>query len=281
MGKRIKIAAAVIGALIAIVGVAVWAGRLVSDRRIDAEVDELLAAIPANPPAVVSEEDLAGLPEPVQRWLRWSQIVGKEYPQTVRLEQEGDFRLGEERGWMSYDAVQYYTTEPPGYVWSVSMRMAPLVTITGRDQYMDGEGSIRMSILSLIPVANDSGGGLNQGSLLRYLNETMWFPAAVISPYITWDPVDDHSATATMSFGGVTASATFIFDDDGRLTNMTADRYNDDRDDILPWSTPILAYGEFEGVRVPTEGTGVWHYDTGDFTYIRLTITDIDYNPER
>jgi hypothetical protein len=30
----------------------------------------------------VTGEDLAGLPEPVQRWLRWSNVVGRPYPVT-------------------------------------------------------------------------------------------------------------------------------------------------------------------------------------------------------
>jgi hypothetical protein len=156
------------------------------------------------------------------------------------------------------------------------------VPVAGRDRYAGGEGSITMRLLSLIPVAGKRGGDLNQGALLRYLNETMWFPAAAISPYITWAERDANSAVATMSYGGVTASATFSFDDEGRLTTMTADRYNDAKGQFLPWSTPISAYGEFDGVRVPVAGEGVWEYDSGDFSYIRLRITEVEYNrPER
>jgi hypothetical protein len=98
-----------------------------------------------------------------------------------------------------------------------------------------------------------------------------------LSPYITWEGIDASSATATMSYGGVTASATFVFDRQGRLTDMTADRYNDTKGRLLPWSTPISSYGEFAGVRVPAEGQGRWKYESGDFTYIRLRVTDIEY----
>jgi hypothetical protein len=135
---------------------------------------------------LVTEADLVGLPEPVQRWLRWSNVVGTAYPVTVRLRQEGEFRMGQDRGWMPFTAEEYYTTDPPGYVWKVAFRMAPLVTVRGRDRYADGQASILMRLLSLIPVANDHSPGLNQGAMLRFLNETMWFPAGVLSPYITW-----------------------------------------------------------------------------------------------
>ena len=67
------------------------------------------------------------------------------------------------------------------------------------DRYVDGRGSIEMRLLGLMPVANARGERLDQGALLRYLNETMWFPAAVLSPYIAWEGIDATSARATMT----------------------------------------------------------------------------------
>ena len=156
--------------------------------------------------------------------------------------------------------------------------MAPLITVRGRDRYIDGQASIDMRLLSLIPVANDRGPGLNQGALLRYLNETMWFPAGVLSPYITWATRDPRSAVATMRYGRVSASATFWFDEQGRLADMTAERFDNARKGILPWSTPISDYGQFASIRVPVEGAGVWHYEQGAFPYIRLRVIDLEHN---
>lgn len=279
MSRRVRAVLWVIAGTVTAMILAVWVGQIATERRIEREVGELLARRAEIEPETITESDLAGLPEPVQRWLRWAQVIGKERPLTVRLEQKGEFRLSEDRDWMPFTAEQHYTTDPPGFIWNVSMKMFPLVTIAGRDRYIDGSGSIDMRLFSLIPVADETGGGLNQGALLRYLNEIMWFPGAALSPYIAWSPIDAHSARATMTYGDIAGSATFIFDDEGRLTNMTADRYNDEKDAVLPWSTPIEAYGEFQGTRVPVEGMGVWHYETGDFTYVRLTVTEIDYNP--
>jgi hypothetical protein len=182
---------------------------------------------------------------------------------------------------MPFEAEQYYTTDPPGFVWIARFQMASALTIFGRDRYADGVGSIRMWLLSLIPVVGKSGGGLNQGALLRYLNETMWFPAAAVSPYITWEALDAHSARATMRYGGVSGSATFVFDEQGRLADMFAERYDDASGGLQPWSTPIAAHGEFDGVRVPVAGEGRWRYPSGDFTYIRLRVTTLEYDRPR
>jgi len=257
---------------------AVVIGQITFTRSISAEIEELFAASRNARPALVTEADLAGLPGPVRRWLRYSQVVRKARPVTIRLKQEGQFRLSEERGWMPFTAEEYYTTDPPGYIWVATFKTAPLLSIFGRDRYNDGTGSINMRLLYVIPVANKSGGGLDQGALLRYLNETMWFPAAVVSPYITWEAIDARSARATMSYGKVTASATFVFDEQGRLTDMRAERYDDAKGRVLPWSTPIRAYGQFGGVRIPVEGDGKWEYESGDFTYIRLRVTDVEYD---
>ncbi len=251
--------------------------RLAFDRRVTQEVRQLFAASNGRS-RLVTEADLVGLPEPVQRWLRWSNVVGTAYPVTVRLRQEGEFRMGQDRGWMPFTAEEYYTTDPPGYVWKVTFRMAPLMTVRGRDRYADGQASILMRLLSLIPVANDHSPGLNQGAMLRFLNETMWFPAGVLSAYIAWEPRDATSAVATMRYGRVSAAATFLFDEQGRLTNMTAERFDNAKKAMLPWSTPISDYGEFAGIRVPVQGAGVWHYEQGEFPYIRLRVTGLQYN---
>ena len=247
---------------------------------IDHETSDLLAA--AQPPAlaIVRESDLTGLPTPVRRWLRASGVVGTQIPAVVRLTQEGEFRLGPDKPWMPYRATQHYTTNPPGFLWDVSMRMYSVVEVNGRDRYADGVGAIEMRIASIVPVANASGGDLNSGALLRYLNETMWFPAALVLPNIAWEPIDEARARATLTDAGQSVSAVFHFDDQDRLVDMTAVRWNDAEELFLPWSTPLSDWGEFEGIAVPIAGTGRWRDDADAYDYIRLRVTDVAYSVE-
>lgn len=278
LAKGAKLVAVIVAGVALAAASAVAIGRVTFDRQMSRDVEDLFATSNDVQPIVLTEADLVALPEPVQRWLRYSQVVGTERPITVRLKQEGEFRLGEGRGWMPFEAEQYFTTDPPGFVWIVSMRMFPLVTVAGRDRYVEGESSIRMRLLSLVPVADDSGPKLDQGALLRYLGEVSWFPAAAVSPYISWEGIDAGSARATISYGGATGSATFLFDQQGRLTEVVAQRYNSSKDRLETWSAPTHAYGEIGGVRFGVEGEAIWKYETGDFSYIRLRITEIEYN---
>ena len=258
---------------------AVTIGRIAFKRKVAREVAELFEGSSARP-SVVVDANIAGLPAPVQRWLRNAGVVGKERPANVRLKQEGLFRQGEGQKWMPFRAEEYYTTDPPGFIWSATMRVAPLLSIVGRDKYHGGRGSMQFRLLSLIPVANASGPELDQGALLRYLNETMWFPAAALNPYITWEWIDSNSAQATMRYQGVQAAATFFFSDEGDLTNMVAQRYRlaPEGSVLDTWSTPLGEYGEFNGIRVPVAGEAVWNLASGDFSYIRLRLTEIEYD---
>lgn len=263
-----------------VAGLAATIRRRAFGDRIDRETAELLAA--ARPPAVrlVSESDLAGLPAPVQRWLRAAGVVGSPVPSIVQLRQEGDFRLGAEKPWMPYHATQYYTIDPPGFLWDVSMRMYSLVEITGRDRYTEGTGDIAMRIASIVPVASAAGGNLNSGALLRYLNEMMWFPAALVLPNIAWEPLDDTSARATLTDAGRSVSAVFHFDEQNQLVNMTAERWNESEQAMRPWSTPLTEWGEFAGIAMPVAGAGRWGDDTNAYDYIRLRVTDVTYTVE-
>lgn len=257
---------------------AVWGvvARRRFSRRIDREAAALLSAAGDAERARITEADLEALPEPVQRWLRRSGVVGTTMPTSVHLRQEGMFRLGENQPWMPFRAEQSFAPRMPGFIWNAAFMAAPLVSIVGRDRYQAGVGDIDMRLLGIIPVARKRGGGLNQGALHRYLGEIVWFPAAALSDTIVWEPIDAMSAQATIRAGGETAAAVFVFDADGRPERLEADRYNDARGAIEPWSIPIMDYGTFGGIEIPVAGEGVWHYETGDFAYIRWRITALE-----
>jgi hypothetical protein len=275
-----KVMAVVARALVGVAGLGAAAavvGRIMLERQVEGEIDALLADARPAGSAAVTEAELAGLPEPVRRWLRYSGVVGTQRPRTVRLRQEGELQL-EGRGWLPYRAEQYFTTDPPGFLWKLGLRMAPLVWVRGRDQYRGGQASMQMRALSLIPVADKTGGGLNQGDLLRYLGELQWFPAAALADCLSWEPLAADAARATMTYGGVTASMTFCFGAEGRLLEQRAIRYNDARGGNEAWVNRNDADRAFGGIRVPAVGEAGWEYDAGPYPYIRWRVTDLEHN---
>jgi hypothetical protein len=237
-----------------------------------------LRASAARDVIVVSDATVASLPEPVRRYLAFSGVIGMPIPATVRIEQRGRIRSALDAGWTGFEAIEHYSTRPPAFVWKASFPGRRLPFVFGRDEYLAGEGSIRMKMLALFTVANEGGGELREAALMRYLNEMMWFPAAFAGSNVTWTAVDDTSAQVTLSDQDARATATMFFDADGRLTNFRASRFNTATRTMEIWETPIAAYSTFGMLRLPSRGSAVWKLASGDFAYIELDVTDIAYD---
>ncbi len=181
---------------------------------------------------------------------------------------------------MPFVAEEYFTTNPPGFLWRARFNLAPLVTLEGRDRYVAGRGDLEMRLLSVIPVAHGQGPEMDQGDLLRYLDEIIWFPAAALSPYITWEALDAHSARAAIQHQGVSATAVFVFNTCHELTDVVAERYRavGGGYSLNTWRTHFCEYGQFNGITMPAGGVGIWELKSGNFSYIKLRVTQVEYD---
>lgn len=47
---------------------------------------------------------------------------------------------------------------------------------------------------------------------------------------------------------------------------------------LATWSTPVTAYGEFEGLKLPVRGKAVWKLPDGDLEYLDVTIIELRYD---
>lgn len=274
-----KILLIIFGSFIVIAAVSLAAGNFQFKQKVKSETDALFKQGKKSGSKIITEEDIKHLPEPVKKYLNYTGFIGKERVNTVRLKQKGFFRQGD-RPWMPFKAEQYYTTEPPGFIWTVRMKAFPLLSVKGRDMYSQGRGNMLIKVPPFFTIADARGDEIDQGTLVRYLNEIMWFPTAYLEEYIKWESIDSSSARATMTYRGITASAVLYFNEKGEMTNFIARRYFtlNGRYSLETWSTPISKYEEINGFRLPVKGEGVWNLSSGDFPYIRLEITDIEYN---
>jgi hypothetical protein len=255
------------------------AGQRAFTRLVRRDVQALQARASRGRAGVVTEEMLAGLPEPVGRYLRYTGVVGRPVPGTIRLHQEGRMRPGPGQPWLPLEAEEHYSVQPPGFVWAGTARLGPLAVARARDMYAEGRGRMLVKVASLWPVADASGEQTDQAAMMRYLSEMIWFPAAFLAGNISFEAVDDSSARVTLADHGRTATATLFFDEQGRLIDLVAKRYRTaGSSDPATWSTPVTGYGEFEGLRLPSRGKATWRLPGGDLEYIEVTITDLHYD---
>lgn len=174
---------------------------------------------------------------------------------------------------------RHYSVQPPAFVWAGRAHLGPLPVVRARDMYAGGNRRLLVKVASLWPVVDASGAQMDQGEMIRYLNEIMWFPAAFLADNISFEAVDDSSARVTLTDHGHAATGTLFFDNEGRLTDFVAQRYRSPgASSPDTWSTPVTGYGEFEGLRLPVGGPAIWKLPEGDFAYIEVTVTDLHYD---
>jgi hypothetical protein len=172
MGCWGKTVVAVAGGIIGGAAAAVAVGS-VSWNRATADAGRRLLADGSASHEVFSREQLEGLPEPVVRYFEFALSPGQPLIQSARIEHQGEMRIGGfDAPWRPFTSLQYISTDPPGFVWHATLRMAPFIPVRIRDSYLGGVGSIQGRLAALIPVVDQSGGPeLATGSLHRYLAE--------------------------------------------------------------------------------------------------------------
>jgi hypothetical protein len=279
-----------------VVGAGTLAGALavgVASRRWQAATERLvqqLMGAAAVPPQTVSFQALDSLPAPVRRYFRVVLRDGQPYLRSARVRQAGEFRSEETAdtavGWQPFEATQTFTAEPPGFVWDARIRMAPLLNVWVRDGYVGGRASMLGSLLAVIRVVEGADGPeLQAGALQRYLAESVWFPTALLpSERLSWSPMDESHARATLSDGESSVALEFEFGPSGEVVSA----YTPGRQRAapggagtsvtLPWGGRYRRYQEQGGMRVPVESEVYWMVDGREQPYYRGRSVGIEYD---
>jgi hypothetical protein len=206
------------------------------------------------------------MPAAVARYLRMA-VPWQKRIQRVRIEQTGTLRtdVSSDR-WMRFEAEHVVVPPATSFTWNARVRVAPLLHVRVRDALIDGQGSGRVTILSAFTIsaaANTS--EMNSGSLHRYLAEAVWYPTALLpGPHLTWTPIDDARALATLTNRGVTVSLEFRFAPTGEVNGIyTPARWGRFPGGYrqVPWEGHFRDYRERDGIAVPSEGEVGWYID--------------------
>ncbi|PTL38767.1 DUF6920 family protein [Alkalicoccus saliphilus] len=248
------------------------------------EIKELLTYEPAPREWIVTEEQTKKLPPPVQRWLRQSGMTGRLNIHTAALKQEGLMRLKPEQvKSFPAEAEQFITTDYPSFIWRVKMKMQPGFAVTGRDWYRFGQGEMLIKAASVFPLVTvRHNKKANQSTLQRYLMEMAWYPSAALSPFVSWEAVDDRTAKAVMSYCGCTGEGIFHFSEEGELIRLSAYRFRDKEDEEpTEWQAEALEYMTVDGIRMPARVSVSWVLPEGKFTWYTFSVKDVRLNERR
>ena len=267
--------------VIVLIGVLTGAGSWQFNRMVRSEVKSFMpSSISAGIP--VRDSAIALMPPIVQKWLKHSGVIGKEAIQTVHLYQTGKMRTKPDARWMPFKAEQWFRIEDPGFIWNAKVTAPAGLKMIARDQYKDGKGHMLIKLASLIPVADVKNKETDQGSLLRYLAESAWFPSSALEPYLRWEEIDSLTARVTMTYGGIEASGICRYTQEGDMVSFEAKRFYDRKGGatLEDWFIQIEpdGYREFEGIRIPAKSSVTWKLKEGDLRWLELEITEVKYN---
>ncbi|HEY0840745.1 MAG TPA: DUF6544 family protein [Vulgatibacter sp.] len=234
--------------------------------------------------APITEADLAPLPPPVQRYLRFAGVVGKPRVSAVHVRMSGRIRGSADEPWMPFVAEQHSTFGPPRrFFWMDAKRGGLPVDVF---HAYDGSGaSMRVRLLSLIPLVDLDGDALTRTETVTLLNEmSIYAPSTLLDRSIEWKEIDERSAAATFTNGPHTVTGTLVFDDDGAL----ADFWSDDRPSLAAdgatlvqqrWSTPLFDYREQGAYRLASRGEARYGDANGGYTYLEFDRIEVRSDP--
>jgi hypothetical protein len=263
---------------------ALWIMGLAGRRRFHAQISKDVGDLLACAGSGVGPEEFASrrrdLPQPVQRYLQYALGENATAIHTVRLRHGGLFRTSPKQRWMTIEGVEYFTVGKPGLVWNGTIRLAPLLWIEARDRLIGDRANMLVKFCSTLKLADASGPEIDQGALLRWLGEVVWFPIGYVGDRIRWEPIDSHSARATLLHEGLLVSAVLEIDDKGKFVRMRAERYRgeSDRSVLTPWKALCTEYSEFGGVRIPSSVEVIWELPEGEFSYAKFQVTAVENN---
>jgi hypothetical protein len=215
----------------------------------------------------------AHLPDLVRRYLARSLPAGGRVPATVRVQQTGEMRQRPGGRAMSFRATEDFAVSRVAFSWRANFRLVGPLTLTVVDEFADGIGQVRLSLLG-IPLRSMKGPETNVGEAMRYLSELAWAPQAIAANReLAWREVDERTVEVA-SQRGPTAVVEWEFDGAGDIARATGTRPFPVGKTFVPtpWGGDFSDYRSFNGTRIPTLGQAWWELPEGRFVYWRGRI---------
>ncbi|MCW2848417.1 MAG: hypothetical protein JWR90_2391 [Marmoricola sp.] len=247
---------------------------------------DALADSPTGAEDPLTEQDLAGLPEPLADYVRRSGALGRPRVVSFSAHFHGRIRSGPDQAWMPFTGEQLNTFGPrPQRIFLMDAIRSGL-PVTVLHSFEDATATMRAKVLSLFTVVDASGPEMDRGETVTVFNDLVVLaPAAIVGAPVRWTDIDARHVRGDFTNGDQIVSAELTFDANHDLVDFVSeDRLRTSADGKTfarqTWSTPLTGHRESCGRRVLVLGQGRWEAPEpeGAFTYVELHIDDITYN---
>ena len=231
---------------------------------------------------VFTEQDIAFLPEPVQRHFRAAGFIGKPkmakmttYMKSVPLKESGN----------KPPMIVDYTLNLFAYK---PIRLAYIKTslfgipFEGYDSLQDGVGFMKGVLGKVVTLFNQTGDEMDKAQLLTYLAECFLCPAIILNGYIKWESIDKDLVKATITYKNISGSGVFTFSDGGLFQSFSTDERAavspDGKTEYPKWSVVVEDYQNIKGINLPKKVKAIWHLNDGDLVYFDANNFEIIFD---
>lgn len=227
----------------------------------------------------LTETDVASLPGPVKKYMRYSGSVGKRKVNNFNIEFTGKIRKDEQSAWMPFTSQQYNFMQTPTRLFFMKAVMKNL-PVAGYHSFKDGHAFMDIRLLSLFKVQFQDGPEMDLSETVTFFNDMCCLaPGTLIDKRITWLAVDGNRVKASFTNNHISVSAWLYFSDAGALVNFVSDdRYSADAGRQLPWSTPLKDYQQINGYTLMDNAETIYSYPDRDLCYGTFKLVSVNYN---
>lgn len=231
---------------------------------------------------VLTEADVAKLPAPVQRYLRYVGVIGKARVRSLRAQFRGQIKSSPDAGYMDFTAMQTSFFDEPTRLFLLDAGMVG-IPFSAWHAYVGPSATMKVEVASLITMVDAKGPEMNRSETVTMLNDMcILAPATLAGEHIRWEEIGPLSVKATYTQAGNTVSAVLLFNEAGELTGFHSDDRYQSADGKeykqYRWSTPVHDYRDFGGVRLASRGEAIWDMPAGPLEYGRFEMVSLEYD---
>jgi hypothetical protein len=232
------------------IGLAVWRQ---TDRLHDKRVSAELLSLASQPVRRFDKSAIVTLPEPAQRYFRFTIPEGAPLIRAVEIEMKGELGLGtKENPDYRLMRARQVLAPPHGLVWSLRAG-----ALSGSDGATPDKSWTRFWLYEVIPVVRVSGTDHHRSAFGRVIAEgAFWSPASLLpSETVRWEGVDKHTARAVVSHGGYVQNVDITVNEQGQPVRVVIQRWSnanaDKRYREQPFGGDLADFRDVDGYKLP------------------------------
>ena len=222
---------------------------------------------------------VAGLDEPIRRYLTHAVAPGAVLTERVRVTMHGRIKVGR---WMEFDAEQHFHGHE--FEWRARAgwrRFKPMHVI---DNYADGAGGTEGRLFGLMPFLHAVDANTARAAAARGAAESVWVPASLMPQReVSWHTRDENTIIASFEVPPERPELRLGIDERGALRSVSLDRWGNvgQREfSYIPFGGDILAEQRFGDYVVPSHMTVGWWYGTARYEpFFEAVVTRYELAP--